>query len=127
MALNMMFQISKRFFQGRSPITAEELSYAISAPLRVVRRIADILGNHGLLKEILSHEHTYQPGKDLHLISVGEVFQAMRNEGKVDWRLPEEKREPGLEALLEAKKKNDHEQLGAVTMLKLLQEENVAP
>jgi len=127
MALNMMFQISKRFFQGRSPITAEELSYAISAPLRVVRRIADILGNHGLLKEILSDEHTYQPGKDLHLISVGEVFQAMRNEGKVDWRLPEEKREPGLEALLEAKKKNDHEQLGAVTMLKLLQEENVAP
>lgn len=123
MALNMMFQISKRFFQGHSPMTAEELSYAISAPIRVVRRIADILGNHGLLKEILSDGHTFQPAKDLHLISVEEVCEAMRDAGKVDWRLPEEKREPSLEALLKAKKRSDQEQLGRVTMLNLLEGE----
>ncbi|RLG99085.1 hypothetical protein DRO38_08195 [Candidatus Bathyarchaeota archaeon] len=123
MALNMMFQISKRFFQGQTPMTAEELSYAISSPKRVVRRIAEILGSHGLLKEILSEEIAFQPAKDLHLISVAEVYEAMRDEGQVDWRLPEEKKEPGLEALLEARKRTDQEQLGRITMLDLLQGE----
>lgn len=123
MALNMMFQISKRFFQGQTPMTSEELSYAIYSPKRVVRKIADILESHGLLKEILSDEHAFQPAKDLHLINVVEVYEAMRVEGQVDWSLPEEKKEPGLEALLEAKKRNDQEQFGRITMLDLLQEE----
>ena len=103
-------------------MTAEELSYAMSAPIRVVRRIADILGSQGLLKEILSDEHTFQPAKDLHLISVGKVYEAMRDAGKVDWRFPEEKKDPGLEELLEAKRQADHEQLGRITMLDLLKE-----
>ena len=104
-------------------MTAEELSYAISSPKRVVRRTAEILGSHGLLKEILSEEIAFQPAKDLHLISVAEVYEAMRDEGQVDWRLPEEKKEPGLEALLEARKRTDQEQLGRITMLDLLQGE----
>ena len=123
MALNMMFQISKRFFKGHSPMTAEELSHSISAPIRVVRRIGDILGNYGLLKQILSDEHTFQPAKDLHLISVAEVCEAMRGSGNVDWHLPDEKKEPGLEALLEAKRKAEQEHLGSVSMLDLLKEE----
>lgn len=123
MALNMMFQISKRFFRGQSPMTAEELSYTISAPIRVVRKIAEILGNYGLLKEILSDEHTFQPAKALHLISVAEVYEAMRSAGNVDWHLPEEKKESGLEEVLEAGRKAEQEQLGNVSMLDLLQEE----
>jgi hypothetical protein len=119
----MMFQISKRFFQGQAPMTSEELSYAISSPKRVVRKIAGILEGYGLLKEILSDEHAFQPAKDLHLINVIEVYEAMRAEGQVDWSLPEEKKESGLEALLEAKKRNDQDQWGRVTMLDLLQEE----
>ena len=122
MALNMMFQTSKRFYQGQPPMTAEELSYAMSVPIRVVRRIANILGSQGLLKELLSDEHTFQPAKDLHLISVGKIYEAMRDAGKVDWRFPEEKKDPGLEELLEAKKRADQEQLGRITMLDLLQE-----
>ena len=104
-------------------MTAEELSYTISAPIRVVRKIAEILGNCGLLKEILSDEHTFQPAKDLHLISVAEVYEAMRGAGNVDWHLPEEKKEPGLETLLEEKRRTEQEQLGRVSMLDLLQEE----
>ena len=46
----------------------------------------------------------------------------MRDAGKVDWRFPEEKKDPGLEELLEAKRRADQEQLGRITMLDLLQE-----
>ena len=126
-ALNIMFLIAKAFYEGKPAMTAEQLSYAISVPNRMVRRIANILVNQGLVQNVLADEPAFQPAEGLHLISVLKVYDAMRNAGHVDWHFPEKRKDTGLEELLETRQVTEQEQLGQVTMLDLLKGDKKPP
>ncbi len=120
MALNIMLQIAKRFYQGQPPMTAEELSHALSIPIRLVISLSNILARQGLVQEVFTDQRLFQPAQSLHLISVLNVCEAVQNAGRVDWNFPEEKKDAGLEELLKIKETTDKEQLGEITMLDLL-------
>jgi DNA-binding IscR family transcriptional regulator len=120
MALNIMFQIAKRFYQGQPQFTVEDLSRTLSIPARLVGEITQPLKNSGLLQETLAVEPALQPGQDLHLISVLKVYESIRNAGQNDWQIPEDKKNGDLEKLVKIKTATERDQWGQVTLLDLI-------
>ena len=87
MSLNIMLKISKMFHNGLPSIGVEELSDALSVPVRLVREVTKKLSDRGLLQEVFGDEITFQPAKNPGLISVIDVCYAMRFEEDVKWRV----------------------------------------
>ena len=120
MALNMMLKISAIFHNGRPHMGVEELSDTLAVPVRLVREIARKLCERGVLQEISGEEITFQPSRNIKLISVLDVCDALRHEGDGDWHAPETEQNKKLQALMKSKKEAEFRQLGKVTMLDLV-------
>jgi len=125
MALNIMLKISRMFHNGLPSIGVEELSGALSAPVRLVREVTKKLTDRGLLQEVFGDEITFQPAKNLELISVLDVCYALRHEEDVKWNVSNDEKNEKLETLLNSRKASESEQLGKVSMLDLLSRSEV--
>ncbi|MDO9264247.1 MAG: YihY/virulence factor BrkB family protein [Desulfosalsimonadaceae bacterium] len=119
-ALYIMLHICSRFHHGLSRRGVDPLSDALAAPVRLVREITRKLCDGGLLQEIPGDDVTFQPAKNIGLIRVLDVCQAVRHEGDGDWRAPEKERNPALQALIGAKKTVEAEHFGKTTLLDLI-------
>lgn len=120
MAVNIMLKIVEQFHQGKGPLTAEDLSNALSIPVRLVREISDQLTDKGLVREVYGEEPRFQPSKNPGLISVMDVCKAMRNGSSGTWHVSDQATNPALEKLIEEKKTAEAKQLGTISMVDLL-------
>ena len=73
-----------------------------------------------MFQEIFDDEITFQPSKNIGLISVLDVCDALRHEGDGDWHVEGNEQNNMLQALMESRKKAEAKQLGNVTMLDLV-------
>jgi len=124
MALNIMLKISAIFHNGLAHLGVEELSNALAIPVRLVREITQKLCDTGLLQEIFSDEISFQPAKNIGLIRVLDVCDALRHEGDGDWHVAGNEQNDMLQALMKSRKKMETDQLGKVTMLDLVLRSN---
>lgn len=120
MALNVMLKICSRFHNGLPHLGVETLSDALAIPVRLVREITRKLCENQLLEEISGDEITFQPSKNIELISVLDVYHALRHEGETDWHVPENEENAKLQALIQSRNTSEVGQLGKVTMRDLV-------
>lgn len=125
MALNIMLKISRMFQDGLSAMGVEALSGKLSLPVRLVREITGKLTDRGLLQEIFGEEITFQPAKNLELISVLDVCYALRYENDVKWNVSHDEKNDQLQTLLNLRKASESEQFGKVSMMDLLSRSKV--
>ena len=125
MALSIMLKVSTLFHNGQPHMGVEELSGTLDVPVRLVREITQKLCDRGLLQEIFGDEITFQPSMNIELISVLDVCHALRHEDDRNWRVPENEQNNKLQAVMEARKKQEEEKLGSVKMLDLVSRSNV--
>ncbi len=120
MALNIMLKVAWIFHNGLRRMGVEDLSNALAVPVRLVREITQKLCEHGLFQEIVDDEITFQPSKNIGLISVLDVCDAIRHEGDGDWHVKEKEQNTLLQALMASRKKAETKQLENVMMLDLV-------
>lgn len=125
MALNIMLKISRMFQDGLSAMGVEALSSKLSLSVRLVREITGKLTDRGLLQEIFGEEITFQPAKNLELISVLDVCYALRYENDVKWNVSHDEKNDQLQTLLNLRKASESEQFGKVSMMDLLSRSKV--
>ena len=120
MALHIMLKISKIFHNGLPPMGVEGLSGALSIPVRLVREVTGRLSDCGLLQDVFGDEITFQPAKNIELIRVLDICDALSHEGTGDWHVAGNEQNDMLQTLMEYRKKIEADQLGSVTMLDLV-------
>ncbi len=120
MALNIMLKVAWIFHNGLRRMGVEDLSNALVVPVRLVREITQKLCERGLFQEIVDDEITFQPSKNIGLISVLDVCDAIRHEGDGDWHVKENEQNTLLQALMASRKKAEADHLGNVTILDLV-------
>jgi len=125
MALSIMLKISALFHYGQAHMGVEELSGALDVPVRLVREITQKLCNRGLVQEIFGDEITFQPSKNIKLISVLDICDALRHEDNRQWKVDAKEQNDMLQALLDSRRKKEAEDLGNVTMMDLVLRSNV--
>ena len=87
--LALMWMVAKPFSLGQPAPQQEALEYELRVPGEVTRSISDKLIRAGLLSLAGRNGDQLVPGKALHLITVGSVLQAIRqDEDRVVDRLP---------------------------------------
>jgi len=70
--------IAERFYHGRPPLTATELSDSFDIPIRLVTELCNRMVEAGLLTEARDDYIRYQPGRDLERTSVKDVIDCLR-------------------------------------------------
>lgn len=120
MALNIMLKVAGRFHNGLRRMGVENLSNTLAVPVRLVREITQKLCERGLFQEIFDDEITFQPSRNIALISVLDVCDALRHDGDGDWHVAENEQNKRLQGLMESRKKAEARQLGSMTMLDLV-------
>jgi len=80
----------KRFYKGDSPWGAHEISNALGIAVRLTNQILYDLVQCGILTETVGtgeKDPLYQPARDLNLISINSVIQALDEHGNKDMPL----------------------------------------
>lgn len=124
MALYVMTIIAARFHKGLPPMGTEDMSRALSVPVRLVAEITRKLSDRGLIQAISSDEMVFQPSKNIDLISVLDVCKALRHEGGDKWQMPENELSPKLLSLLESREKSEIRELGNIFIRELVSGSN---
>lgn len=99
MAFYIMHEIACRFHAGQPPAGINEIAAKFAIPTRLVREITDIYVQSGMIQEI-DHKEQLQPAKDLDLIRLIDVHDALNNASAHQWRIPPQARKERLEQLL---------------------------
>ena len=76
--------VIKIFAKGDSPLTSFQLARELKIPVGIVRNISFELTEAGVFSETLrdnSKEKAYQPGRDIHTITVHLVLKKLENKG----------------------------------------------
>ncbi len=76
--------VIKIFEKGDSPLTSYQLAKELKIPVRMVRDITFELTEAGIFSETLRQnpkEKAYQPGRDIHAITVHSVLKKLENKG----------------------------------------------
>jgi len=84
LALLIANYVFKVFEEGDTPLTSYELAKKLKIPVRIVRNITFELTEAGIFSETLKQnpkEKAYQPGKDIHAITVHSVLEELENKG----------------------------------------------
>ncbi|MGL4994085.1 MAG: YihY/virulence factor BrkB family protein [Bacteroidales bacterium] len=85
--------IVKRFENQEPPLSGEEISYRCKIPTRLTQKILYHLSEAGILSEMYNDTtrmRTYQPAIDIHLISVGFLFDKLYRYGSEDFKIDKE-------------------------------------
>jgi membrane protein len=111
MGLYIMHEIARRFHEGQAPPSADRISRHLAIPPRLVQEIAQILSDHGLLREIEGDSHIYQPAMDLSRIRAADVLDAVRDHGQSQWQIPDAAINEHLENLLNTCRSEEEQSL----------------
>lgn len=85
--------IVKRFENQEAPLSGEEISYRCKIPTRLTQKILYHLSEAGILSEMYNDTtrmRTYQPAVDIHLITVGFLFDKLDKYGSEDFKIDKE-------------------------------------
>lgn len=95
MCVVVMSLISKRFQQGGTPYTANELSDAGEIPIRLTNRLLDELEEVGLIQgfsaDTKSETEHYLPAIDINQLSVGRLLSTIESYGCEDFKIDHSK------------------------------------
>jgi len=84
LALRITQLLVQNFQQGRAPLSADDIVSRIETPVRLVQQVLDNLSACGIISEILdtsTRTIAYQPAKNIDLLTIGYVTQALRQHG----------------------------------------------
>jgi len=85
-ALLITYKSVEAFSKGIPPYTTRQLVQALGFSFQEVQRLIDILHRAGVLSAVLLSSNTvgYQPGKDLHSLTMKDVWDAVESEDQID-------------------------------------------
>lgn len=83
MAVLVAARCAKNFAHAEAPLTAEDISRELDAPIRLVRSVLSELTEARLLSEVCSADGdiAYQPGCDIHQLTVAGVIERLDRQG----------------------------------------------
>jgi membrane protein len=84
MAVLVAARCAKNFAHGERPLTAEDISRELDAPIRLVRSVLSELTEARLLSEVCSGRYgdvAYQPACDIHQLTVAGVIERLDRQG----------------------------------------------
>jgi len=88
-ALRVFLEVAKAFHEGAPPPDADRLSENSGIPVRAVNETAAVLVEEGLLSRVESgKEVSFQPGRDICVVTAGDVVRAVRGHGE-EFQAPE--------------------------------------
>ncbi len=99
LALRTTHLLVQNFQEGRPPMTTDDIVTRIETPVRLVQQVLDNLVACGIISEIIGTTNktiAYQPAKNIDLLTIGYVTEAMKEHGSNDIPLAPS---PELEAL----------------------------
>jgi membrane protein len=76
--------VIQNFAKGEKPLTAPEISHQLDIPIRFINDILFELGKSNILSKAEiegSEEHGYQPARDINLLTINYVIEAMEKRG----------------------------------------------
>lgn len=85
--LIIMAAVSKRFHEGKTPLTKEMISKDYDLPIRMVNRICEILHKCGLVNMVVVNSETMglSPAVEPEELTVGMVLQKIDTQGNADF------------------------------------------
>lgn len=87
--------IAKRFAEGSKPYNAEEIARNNNIPIRLSRQLLNKLTEVGIIAEMSvdgEREYCYQPAVDIHLLSLGYLFDRIDRFGSENFKVDRDKR-----------------------------------
>lgn len=85
--LIIMAIVAKRFHNGESPLSAQEISVNYNLPIRMVNRLCDLLKKAGLINLVMKENDSLgiTPAVDTDELTVGNIFKRIENEGNAHY------------------------------------------
>lgn len=87
LSLSIFMLIGKRFCDGDSPYTAEDLADLFDVPTRIVRDLLDFYVQQGFLAETGTDPAGYLPARDIGKMEVNELLNVLREYGGGGWEV----------------------------------------
>ena len=84
LSLMVAHLLTRRFADGKKPVTAQEISQTLEIPIRLVRQILFELVHSGIVSEIKGtdgNDLAYQPAFTIHRLTVARVLEALDERG----------------------------------------------
>ena len=84
LSLQVTHHVIQNFAKGEKPLTAPEISHQLDIPIRFINDILFELGKSNILSKAEiegSEEHGYQPARDINLLTINYVIEAMEKRG----------------------------------------------
>ncbi|PIE70246.1 MAG: hypothetical protein CSA22_08555 [Deltaproteobacteria bacterium] len=88
LAVHVMQLLSAAFHDGTGPRTAEAISRELGASMPYVVEVLAMLMRSGLVSEVAGEVPAFQPGRDIHGITLRDVHAAVRDDGGGIWNPP---------------------------------------
>lgn len=82
LGLRAMIEITRRFEKGQEGVSVVHIAEEWQVPTRLVNEVLEALQTAGLVTPCASTPPTYQPGRSLSRILVGDVITAFREQGR---------------------------------------------
>ena len=102
LALRVFMAVSSNFFEGRRPISVDEISELLDIPVHLVNNVIFILRDEEFIIAVGEDEGRYLPAKDLGKIRLVNFLTALREHGEnPDEEIPEQQR-PFLDETIKA-------------------------
>ena len=82
LGVRAMTEVAQRFDSAQSPLVAEEFAREWGVPTRLLNDTLESLAEAGLVQKCATQPATYQPGRSIDKITVGDVVRALRESGR---------------------------------------------
>ncbi|MGQ0383119.1 MAG: YhjD/YihY/BrkB family envelope integrity protein [Gammaproteobacteria bacterium] len=118
LALTVMLLVARRFVSGHSPWRLRALSEQLEIPGSALASVIDSLEKGGLVA--LNEEEEVLPARDLEVIALTDVLNAVRDERQYEtWLLWRAKTEPAADAVTDAMDAAIRDRIGGTTLREL--------
>ncbi len=115
LGLRVFMAVSSNFFEGRRPISVDEIAELLDTPVHLVNNILFILRDEGLIIAVGEDDGRYVPAKDLGKIGLVDFLAAMRKHGENPDEEISEWERPFLDETIEAVLRSTASDYGSIT------------
>ena len=105
LALLIARVVIRKFANGEKPLTAQAVADVLGMPAHLVRQLLSDLSAGGIFSVTILEDHedaAYQPGRDIHTITITTVLDALERSGSVEPAFPPTEDFRAASATLEA-------------------------
>lgn len=81
LALEVMTQVGKRYYEQKPQWSAERMAQQLDMPTEIVEEMLEMLADAGLLTRTIEDPTTYVPGRPLEAVPLSELLEVVRREG----------------------------------------------